>query len=227
MNPTERRSFLAWPGWAHLRFAWLQTALVSAWFALVFIGANEFTAHRAARWRVHLDAELRLPLIPAFLVIYMSIYVLFLAAPFVLRTRREISAMAIAQSLAILLAGICFLLIPTQLAYAPPENLGVWQGLFRFADGLNLDYNLVPSLHVALSVACIEMFAARASFIGKCFLRGWGLLIAASTLLTHQHHLLDAATGWLLAFAALWLAQRIEKLFSPSELSTPSARYST
>jgi membrane-associated phospholipid phosphatase len=90
-------------------------------------------------------------------------------------------------------------LIPASLAYPAPNDLGIWDGLFRFADRLNLDYNLVPSLHIALSMVCIEMYAGHATSLGKVLLRGWGLLIAASTVLTHQHHLLDGLTGGLLA----------------------------
>lgn len=197
------RPFLAWPGWAHVRCAFSLYVLVTAWFGIVYGGADWFTAHRAARVRIHLDVELSIPLVPAFTAVYMSLYLLFLAAPFVLRTRRDVTGLAVNQTLAILFAGIAFLLIPAQLAFAPPQNLGAWEGLFRFADRLNLDYNLVPSLHVALSVICIEMFAPHATPAGRLALRAWGLLIAASTLLTHQHHLLDAASGYLLAFAVL------------------------
>jgi membrane-associated phospholipid phosphatase len=226
MTDANQRPFLGWPGWRHLGFTWLLSTIVTAWFAVVFTATNSFTASRTTRVRVHLDAELQIPLIPAFTIFYMSIYLLFAAAPFVLRTRREIVRLAIAQSLAIFIAGIFFLLIPAPLAYAPPTDLGVWQNLFQFADNLNLDYNLVPSLHVALSFVCIGFFAQHASVSGKVLLRSWGWLIAASTILTHQHHLLDAVTGWLLALAVVKLAHRIEKLFWPSELSTSPSRYS-
>ena len=183
--------------------AWLLNLLVAVWFGMIYIGADRFTAHRTLRVRVHLDTELQIPLIPAFTVLYMSIYLIFLAVPFVLRTRREITTLALTQGIVILIAGIGFLLFPAELAYAPPMDLGRWEGLFRFADRLNLDYNLVPSLHVALSVVCLESFAARAAAAGKTPLRGWGLLIAASTLFTHQHHMIDAVTGYLLALAAV------------------------
>ena len=203
MSLPERQPFLAWPGWRYVKFAWLLSVVVSLWFGFIFVGADWFTGLRALRVRVHLDAELHIPLIPAFTLVYMSIYVLFFAVPFVLRTRREIITLAFAQTLAISLAGICFLLIPAQLAYAPATDseLGVWKGLFRFADRINLDYNLVPSLHVALSIICIELFTVHAGWKGKVLLRAWGVLIAASTLFTHQHHLLDVLTGYLLALA--------------------------
>jgi hypothetical protein len=175
--------------------------LIGLWFGLVFVGADWLTAHRAARVRVHLDAELRLPLLPSFLVVYMSLYLLFLAVPFVLRSRREAASLAIAQFVTILAAGFGFLLIPGRLAYTAPGDLGRWEPLFRLADRLNLDYNLVPSLHVAMSIVCIEAFARHAGPAGRVALRSWGLLIAASTLLTHQHHALDVVTGYGLAMA--------------------------
>jgi membrane-associated phospholipid phosphatase len=226
MTGANHRPLLAWPGWRHIGFASLLTVIVTAWFTLVFVATNHFTAIRAARVRVHLDAELHIPLMPAFIIFYMSIYLLFAAAPLVLRTRREITRLAVVQSLAILIAGIFFLLIPAELAYPPPTHLGVWQSLLRFADDLNLDYNLVPSLHVALSFVCIELFSHHTNRIGSVLLWVWGVLIAASTILTHQHHLLDAVTGWLLAMGTLRLVRRIEKLSPSSELSTPPTSYS-
>ena len=201
----QRAPFIAWPGWAHLRIAWLLTLLVSAWFTFVFVGADWVTAQRATRVRIHFDAELHIPLIPSFTLVYMSIYVLFLAAPFVLRSRREIKALVIAQVITIFVAGICFLLIPAKLAFPPATDseLGILRAMFRMADQLNLDYNLVPSLHVALSVVCIELFATHANLSGKFFLRTWGVMIAAATVLTHQHHLIDALTGFLQALAVV------------------------
>lgn len=77
---------------------------------------------------------------------------------------------------------------------------GKWQGLFDVADGLNLRYNLAPSLHVALAVVCVAAYAARRGLPGKILFWSWGLTISASTLLIHQHHLLDVATGLLLAW---------------------------
>jgi hypothetical protein len=215
MNSPERRCFRAWPGWPHLRFSFGIILLVTVWFGFVFAGADWYTAHRTTRVRIHFNAELGLPLIPAFSLIYMSIYLLFFAAPLVLRTRREILQLATTQFLTISIAGVCFLLLPAQLAFAPVTDaeLGIWKPLFRFADRLNLDHNLVPSLHVALSVVCIETFATHSSVMGRVTLRLWGLLISAATVFTHQHHLLDAVTGYVLAFAMVATVRSRHKFF--------------
>jgi membrane-associated phospholipid phosphatase len=103
------------------------------------------------------------------------------------------------------IAGLGFLLIPAQLAFLPPreQDLGIWAGVFHLADRLNLTYDLVPSLHVALSVACIAAFASRAAVIGRILLWAWAIAIALSTLLTHQHHLIDVVAGWFLAILCM------------------------
>ncbi|HYH46347.1 MAG TPA: phosphatase PAP2 family protein, partial [Thermoanaerobaculia bacterium] len=88
-----------------------------------------------------------------------------------------------------------------ELAFAPvrEEDLGIWAGLYRIADGLNLTYNLLPSLHVTFAVLCVSAFSPRAPRTVRALLWLWALLIAASTVLIHQHHVLDAVAGWLLA----------------------------
>jgi membrane-associated phospholipid phosphatase len=198
-------SFLAWPGWAHLRYAAQLSLANTLWFVLVYGGMDSLTARRSFRVPVHFPAELAIPFIPAMTLFYMSIYLLFWMAPFVLRTRREFRALVITVAFAILCGGIGFLLFPADLAFAPPreEDLGIWAGLFHFADQLNLNYNLLPSLHVAFAVICVVIFSIRAPVVGKVLLWFWAAMVAASTVLIHQHHLLDVATGWLLALVCV------------------------
>lgn len=193
--------FLAWPGWAHLRFAGLLSLANGLWFVLVYGGADRLTARHGFRLPVHLAAELRIPFVPAMTIFYMSLYLLFLLAPFILRTRREFRAVVLTMATVILVGGIAFLMIPAELAFTPPyaAELGIWAGLYQLADRLNLTYNLVPSLHVAFAVVCVTAFSPHAPPTGRALLWLWAVLIAASTVLIHQHHVLDVITGWLLA----------------------------
>jgi membrane-associated phospholipid phosphatase len=195
--------FLGWPGWKHLRIAWLVSLAGLLWFVLVYNGADALTAHRDFRVRVHFDAELGIPFIPEGSIVYMSIYPLFLAAPFILRERREFFALAMTLNLEILAAGICFLLLPAQVAFSPATDFGAFPNLYHFADRLSLDHNLLPSLHVALSATCIAVFAARTGPAARVILWIWAIAIAASTLLIHKHHVLDVAAGFLLAWVAV------------------------
>ena len=71
------------------------------------------------------------------------------------------------------------------------------------ADTMNLEYNLVPSLHVAMSIVCVDIYSRRAGYFVKSVLWVWGCAIALSTLVTHQHHVLDVITGFVLAIIVL------------------------
>ena len=93
-------------------------------------------------------------------------------------------------------AGAFFLAIPAEPAYPRPSvELGAWLGPFLAADAANLDYNMVPSLHVAFATTFAWLFAIRADGVIRWAIAGWGVAIAVSTLLTHQHHLVDVAAG--------------------------------
>lgn len=205
---------MKFPGWAHLRYAALLSLANTLWFLIVYGGADLLTARRDFRVPVHFPAELRIPFVPWMTVFYMSVYGLFLLAPFVLRTRREFAWTVSAMAIAIGVSGICFLLFPAELAFAPvrEEQLGIWAGLYRAADRLNLTYNLLPSLHVAFAVICAASFSPRG--LPRLALWLWVFLIAASTVLTHQHHVLDAVTGWLLAVVCVRVSRPSDRATS-------------
>jgi len=194
--------FLAWPGWHHLRFAWVLSVASAAWFAWVYAGADVLTSHRAARVRLYFSQELSIPFVPESVVVFITLYLLFLAAPFILRERNDFFALAMTGNLVILVSGFGFLLIPAQLGYPAPKDLGVFPRLFGLVDRLNLTYDLVPSLPAALSTLCVAAFASKANQTWKFFLWIWAVAIAVSGLLMHQHHVIDVVAGIALALAA-------------------------
>jgi membrane-associated phospholipid phosphatase len=198
------RPFLGWPGWRHCGLAGVLFLAGTVWFILIYGGADAITAAHAVRVRVHFDAELGIPFVPAAVLLYMSVYPLFALAPFVLRDRREILALSLTQNTLILVAGVVFLCLPAELAFPLPSELGAFPELFRLADRLNLDFNLLPSLHVALSTSCVLAYRPHANPTVRWMLMAWAAAIALSTLLTHQHHVADVLAGGLLA----WLGQR-------------------
>ncbi|HEX4588669.1 MAG TPA: hypothetical protein VH120_01990 [Gemmataceae bacterium] len=192
--------FFAWPGWAMVYYAILLAVPLASWWVVVYVGADWLTAWRSDRVRVHLDFELGMPFIPAWILAYLSLDLMFLGAPFILRSRRELRALALCLAGVTAVAGAGFLLVPAELAY-PPSDVGRWAGLFAVARAMALRYNLVPSLHVAMSCICLAAYGTRCGMVGKSFLTAWGVAIVGSTLLTHQHHLIDVATGLVLAWA--------------------------
>jgi hypothetical protein len=208
MAPVERpltsypdEPFVAWPGWELLGHALLLALPVALWWAIVYHGADWLTAVRTHRVRIHLEAELAMPFVPAFVLGYLSLGLVFFPAPFILRRRRELHALALSLAAVTGVAGVGFLLLPAEPAY-PPRDPGAWSSLFEAARGMALRYNMVPSLHVAMSVVCLMAYSTRSGAIGKAALASWGTIIVLSTLFTHQHHLLDVAAGLALAAAA-------------------------
>jgi membrane-associated phospholipid phosphatase len=202
LSTLERAApLLAWPGWSHLLYATALALANGVWFVLVFAGCDIVTGQRTLRVPIHFPLELAIPFIPSMTAAYTSMYLLLVAGPFILRTRREFRAAIATLAVTIGVAGVCFLLIPAELGYPPVQEgeLGIWAGLYHVADDLNLTYNLLPSLHVALTVACVAMFSTRIVGVGRALLWTWAAAVALSTLLTHQHHVLDVLSGWLLA----------------------------
>lgn len=196
--------FWGWPGWGLLGYTLLLGGAQTLWFGLIYGGANLLTEQRAARVRIHLDAELAIPFVPALVVVYMSIYPLFWLAPFVLRQRRTLEALAATLAVVTFVGGLGFLLFPSESAFPTPQEAGVWTGLHRFAKGLALRYNMVPSLHVALSVVCIAAYADRAGSVGRLLLWAWVGAVGVSTVLIHQHHLVDVVAGFALGVVGKW-----------------------
>ena len=191
--------FVAWPGWKHLAYAAFLTAAVDILFAVVYFGADYVTGLRAHHLHLFLRQELGIPLWPSMILIYDSLYLLFLLAPFVLRTREDLNRLALSSAGTIAVAGVLFLLFPAQLGFAPQAVSGPFQRIFEISDKLNLDYNLVPSLHVGLAMVCLQAFWSRRSVVARAALAVWGGALVLSTLLTHQHHIIDAVTGGGLA----------------------------
>jgi hypothetical protein len=196
-----RKGFLGWPGWRHLTWAVLVGGVLAAWWMLIYAGADWITAQRTYRVRVHLDVELGMPFVPAFVLAYHSIYGLYCLAPFVLRQRRVLGSFFLTHAVVMLVAGVCFLLFPAELAYPSMPEAGAWEEAMVLTRKIALTYNLAPSLHVALAIVCVSIYSPRAGAPGKSLLWAWGSAVALSTLLTHQHHVVDVVTGWALALA--------------------------
>ncbi len=194
--------FLAIPSARHLVRTAIWGLLLTLWFGAIYGLCDYLTGLRGDRMLINFPWERQIPFVPQMLVAYMSIYPLFWLGPFVLRTAVQIQAIIVTLAWLILLAGIGFLLLPAELAFARPEVPPAWLGLYNIADRLNLDYNLAPSLHVALSLCCADVYAAQTSRLRfKLALGSWAAAIAASTVLIHEHHVLDVLLGAALGVA--------------------------
>ena len=143
MNSIDQRNFWGWPGAKNLAYAYFVLGIPSfAWFAFVYAGADYWTGRHQHRVPLYHSAELSIPLIPATTVFYNSLHLIYAVAPFILRTRPEMNALAIVWFLMTLTGGIFFLIIPFEPGFPPPDpaSMGIWRGMYEFADNANLRF---------------------------------------------------------------------------------------
>jgi membrane-associated phospholipid phosphatase len=179
---------------------------LSVYFFLVYATCNTITAHRSDVGHAGFLWEARLiPFVPAMIVPYMSIDLFFFTAPFLCTIRRERRNHARRVVLAVAIAGACFLLFPLTTSFPRPNVTGIFAPVFNFLYGFDRPYNLVPSLHIALRSLLWIIYIPHTRGLTRIAVKVWFILIGLSTLLTHQHHLIDVATGQLLGLFCLHL----------------------
>src|SRR5262249_54983459 len=118
---------------------------------------------------------------------------------------RELSILAKRIAAAIMVAGFCFLLFPLRFAFARPHADG-WLGvLFDWFRGMDAPYNLLPSLHAALTLILVNSYFRYTRGFVRVTTMTWFILIALSPVITYQHHLIDIVGGFALAGYCFYL----------------------
>ncbi len=192
-SPQENSSWRTYFYWVF----WISVAFFS-----VYPLCNWLTAKRDTALNLFIATELRIPFIPEFVWIYLSLYLLFLTPPFFLDHER-IRTLGRQLVAATVFCGLIFLLLPAQLGFERTIPEGQFYGsLFANLFAVDLPHNMVPSLHVTFSALILFalMDSPRSPLVRTLF-ASWLVLICVSTVLVHQHHLLDVVTGLLVAIS--------------------------
>jgi membrane-associated phospholipid phosphatase len=182
-DAARTKAYLSWVG------------VITVVFIAVYPTINWFTETRPSRYALYLPFELDIPLVPAFIWAYVSMYALFLMPLFMVSAPR-MHALGKQLVAGTVICGIVFLVLPADLGFTrevPQQPL--YASTFSALFGVDRPHNLMPSLHVVFS--CLILFMCRdgANVILRVLLFVWVVLIVASTVLVHQHHLIDALTG--------------------------------
>jgi membrane-associated phospholipid phosphatase len=170
-------------------------------FFSVYPTCNWLTSLRGEYFSLYFPAELNVPFIPEFMLVYLSMYVLFAMPPFFLDAA-ELRALGKQLIAGTLLSGLTFLLLPARLGFVrqTPED-GFFGPLYSNLFAIDMPHNMVPSLHVVFSALILFALADTTTNAPyKILWYGWLLVICTSTLLVHQHHLIDVIAGLALAF---------------------------
>jgi hypothetical protein len=170
---------------------------ISLLFVLVYGGSN-FVASRLDTGFWFYSWELRIPFVPLLILPYLSIDLFFVGSFFLCANRTELHTHCRRIAMAILAAGVCFILFPLSSGYPAPAVDGWTGNLFRFLWSFDRPHNLVPSLHVALLSLLWPIYIRHTSGVTRAFVHIWFGLIFLSPLLTWQHHIADIVTGAVL-----------------------------
>jgi hypothetical protein len=188
------------------------TLPLSYLFFKIFYSIYGGTSLLAKLRRPHVDFyfpwEMRLPFLPSWTLVYLTVPLLLLLTPFILRTWRTFMPFFLTLTAETLVAGVFFLVVPLAQAYPPRVASGFLGGVFHMADRLNLDYNKLPSLHMAFAVTAAVAFGRRCGWLGRTLLALWIVAVSASGMLIHEHQVLDLAAGLALGLAGLATVQR-------------------
>lgn len=192
------------PHWS----AALQRALImGAGFFIIYGGLNWYThmlAQDAGLPSYYMDWERDIPFVATMIFPYMSIDLLFVAAFFLARNHHELNALGKRIGFAILVSALMFYLWPMQFAFTRPPTDGFAGVLFGLL-AADLPYNQCPSLHISLAMVLWPMFGRHERGIWRILSLAWFALIALSTVLVWQHHIIDVAGGLLVGLLALHL----------------------
>jgi len=177
--------------------------LLSIMFVLVYGGMNGLNAALDTHHHWYIDWELSVPLIPGMIYVYLSLELLFLLPLFTM-TCTELKQLGKQLAAAIAISGILFFLFPTESGFFHRSELTVGNPGFDLVYWLDKPHNLFPSLHISLSALIIAGIFYKGGILWRGILTIWLLLLTASVILTHQHHLLDIMGGFLVFWLVYW-----------------------
>ena len=178
---------------------------------LLYMTANHFpilTPRHLPLWWV----DRAIPLIPETIWIYVSEYLFFIAiyvsAKDMVNTNKYLYSVFALQFFSVLIFWFWPTVYPREFFPLPEDIDALTFFMFTWIRTIDAPTNCCPSLHVS------SVFLSTFIFLDEQrkkfpFFFLWGTAIAASTLPTKQHYLVDVITGFLLAVIFYWIFHRL------------------
>lgn len=195
----------------------LGTGWVNAIFSLV-LGAGIYAAneiyyvlnHGPAVWDLQTALDAALPVVPPFVIPYVSleplVYVTLIL--FLLFRTKVFQSAALAVIAAMFVSYLFYFFFQTEVIRPALAGTDQFTRMIRDVYAGDNPFNDFPSLHTSVStILAIHWlrFDRRAGVIASI----WAALIVASTVLIKQHYVADVISGLLLAFGVSWLFGRL------------------
>ena len=184
------------------RGAWFWCAWILVVFYATYPLANWLASRRGRRYDFLTPWDGLIPLVPEWIWVYFSFFV-FLLLPLALVDAEELDALGRRMVAATLFCALVFVLFPANLAFARslPEA-EPYRSIFGMMFAVDQPHNLLPSLHIVYTALTCSAICKAQWPRGRHWLCGlivvWSVAICASTMLVHQHHVLDVVTALML-----------------------------
>jgi membrane-associated phospholipid phosphatase len=191
---------LSIPSWARLWTGILGALVVSLAFFPIYIGGGMTPGILGQPLHLYASFELALPFWPPMIVAYLSMFVLFLLPAFQL-DERELWVLVRRLVVASILGGLVFLLLPSEIGFAEHTDAGRWQPLYELIYAIDSHANAAPSFHVIYTSTILLALSDVTTPRLRILYALWLLVVCASTVLTHRHHLLDVVGGIAITLA--------------------------
>ena len=195
----KQRGFVFWAVWV----------LIASY--AVYPTANWLASLRDQRYDFLTPWDAMIPLVPEFIFVYFSFFP-FLLLPLWLVQQPVLSALGKRQIAGTLICGLVFVLFPANLAFERViPDAEPYRSIFSAMFFVDKPHNLLPSLHIVYTaLTCLAICQCQwgKGRIWLCLgVVAWSAAICASTMLVHQHHVLDVVTALVLV-AFLWVLIR-------------------
>lgn len=196
---SKARAWTSIPSIVIVKHALRRALILFVLFVAIYGSTNWITSLRNDRLRLWFEWELAIPPIPWMAWPYLSLVAAFFMPMFTLG-KAEIDALCRRLATATMVSGVCFLLVPAELGFARQAWVAEREITFRLIHTLDLPHNLMPSLRVSWSLILLITLLATCTPAVRRLFELWLVLVLASVVLTHQHHVLDVLGGILVAF---------------------------
>jgi membrane-associated phospholipid phosphatase len=184
---------------------WWYASVNGIVFSVCYLLTNQLAQTHGVVRSIAVPWDAVIPFLPWMILPYLSSS-LWLALAFVkLKNPEALRLFSQRLLLGTVLAAVVFSLYPARFSTPRVEiNSPAFAALFEALSLIDKPYNQLPSLHITYCVLLLASLRHFGLTKGSHFLAAMGLMLtAASTLFTHQHHLLDVLGGVLLGLVCI------------------------
>lgn len=171
---------------------------------VLYLSSNCIAETLLSHHQLYLECEKDIPQVPGMILFYESYSLLVLLSFIYAKSPKNIRALSITMMVSSVIACAIFLLFPGELGFSRTMNIQGYESMFEVLHRMDKPHNLYPSLHITFSaISAFTLLRHTQKKRMQVLLILWVIMIALSVILTHQHHLFDIATGFVLAWITL------------------------